>query len=69
SDAIRSAPIHCTAKIRYNHSPQPATASLIGADTLSVTFDEPQSAITPGQAVVLYQDERVVGGGWIDSAE
>ena len=68
SDEIHSAPIRCTAKIRYNHSPQQATASLIDLDTLTVTFDEPQSAITPGQAVVLYQDERVVGGGWIDSA-
>jgi tRNA-uridine 2-sulfurtransferase len=31
-----------------------------------VTFDEPQSAVAPGQAVVFYDDDRVVGGGWID---
>jgi len=56
------------AKIRYNHLPQPATATLAGADELLVRFDEPQSAITPGQAVVLYDGDVVLGGGWIDSA-
>jgi tRNA-specific 2-thiouridylase len=70
-DALRGAtekPIPCLAKIRYNHQPQPATAQLSGAGELRVRFDEPQSAITPGQAVVLYQDDAVLGGGWIDSA-
>jgi tRNA-specific 2-thiouridylase len=60
--------VRCTAKIRYNHAPQPATAMVTGADELAVTFDEPQSAITPGQAVVLYDDDVVLGGGWIESA-
>lgn len=70
-DALRGAtekPVRCLAKIRYNHQPQPATARLTGPDVLSVHFDEPQSAITPGQAVVLYQGEAVLGGGWIESA-
>ena len=40
---------------------------MTGADELSVTFDEPQSAITPGQAVVLYDGDVVLGGGWIES--
>ena len=42
-----------TAKIRYNHSPQPATLKIVDADEIEVRFDEPQAAITPGQAVVL----------------
>ena len=58
----------CTAKIRYNHSPQPALASVRGADEIEVEFDQPQSAITPGQAVVLYDGDVVLGGGWIDAA-
>ena len=60
--------LSCQAKIRYNHAPQPATVSVTGADELTVRFDEPQSAITPGQAVVLYDGDVVLGGGWIDSA-
>ena len=61
--------VRCSAKIRYNHQPQPAVATLISPDELSVRFDELQSAITPGQAVVLYAGEEVLGGGWIDIAE
>src|SRR4051794_6571711 len=73
SDALRSSAesgneMRCTAKVRYNHSPQPAVARVSGPDELSVRFDEPQSAITPGQAVVLYDGDVVLGGGWIDSA-
>lgn len=44
-------------------------AQWAGDDELTVTFDEPQSAITPGQAVVRYDHEVVLCGGWIDSAE
>ena len=60
--------IPCSAKIRYNHDPQPAAARRSGPDELTVRFDALQSAITPGQAVVLYDDDRVLGGGWIDAA-
>jgi tRNA-specific 2-thiouridylase len=60
-------PERCTAKIRYNALPQAATARLEG-DVLRVCFDEPQSAITPGQAVVLYDGDVVLGGGWIEAA-
>lgn len=56
----------CSAKIRYNHLPQPARVTRSGEDELQVTFDEPQSAITPGQAVVLYDGDVVLGGGWIE---
>jgi tRNA-specific 2-thiouridylase len=68
--ALRDArgPVRCTAKIRYNHDPQPATAERTGDDELAVRFDDPQSAVTPGQAVVLYDGDVVLGGGWIDSA-
>ena len=55
----------CQAKIRYNHSPQPATVTITGEDEFRVVFDEPQAAITPGQAVVLYDGDVVLGGGWI----
>ncbi|QOV89938.1 tRNA 2-thiouridine(34) synthase MnmA [Humisphaera borealis] len=61
--------IPCTAKIRYNADPQPAVAWRTADDTLRVRFDDPQSAITPGQAVVLYDGDVVLGGGWIDAAE
>ncbi|HWP39839.1 MAG TPA: tRNA 2-thiouridine(34) synthase MnmA [Tepidisphaeraceae bacterium] len=68
SAATRS-PIRCQAKIRYNHAPQPATAMLSSDDELTVHFDQPQSAITPGQAVVLYDGDVVLGGGWIERSE
>lgn len=64
-----SGEIQCTAKIRYNHQPVPAVAEVTGSDELRVRFDEPQSAVTPGQAVVLYDGDIVLGGGWIDRAE
>ncbi len=60
--------VRCTAKIRYNHDPEPATAVVTGEDEIVVRFDKPQSAITPGQAVVIYDGDVVLGGGWIDSA-
>jgi len=66
---VSAAPMRCDARIRYNHDPQPATAQLTDTDELTVRFDQPQSAITPGQALVLYQGDIVLGGGWIESAE
>src|SRR5258706_7196551 len=59
-DSSRAIP--CTAKIRYNHQPQPATLQVTGNDEIRVTFDEPQSAITPGQAVVCFDGDVVLGG-------
>jgi tRNA-specific 2-thiouridylase len=56
----------CTAKIRYNSPPAAATAELTTAGRLHVRFDEPRYGVAPGQAVVLYDGERVLGGGWID---
>ena len=58
-------PMRVTAKIRHRHEPAEAIAVQTADDELRMTFDEPQRAITPGQAVVLYDGEVVVGGGWI----
>jgi tRNA-specific 2-thiouridylase len=60
-----SRPTRMSAKIRHRHEAAVATVEQVGDDELSVVFDEPQRAITPGQAVVLYNGDLVVGGGWI----
>ena len=52
-------------KIRHRHEPAWATLAMAGEDEVTVTFDEPQRAITPGQAAVFYDGDEVVGGGWI----
>ena len=54
-----------SAKARYNQPPQPATVSPEEDGTARVVFDTPQRALTPGQAVVLYDGDMVVGGGTI----
>ena len=58
-------PMRVQAKIRHRHEPASATIENSGDDAVTVTFDEPQRAITPGQAVVFYDGDVVVGGGWI----
>jgi tRNA-specific 2-thiouridylase len=55
-----------TAQIRYRHKEAAATITPIGSDRVNVVFDEPQAAIAPGQALVMYSGDEVVGGGWID---
>jgi tRNA-specific 2-thiouridylase len=67
--SIGAAPLRCQAKIRYNAEAQPASMQMTADDELCVTFDEPQAAITPGQAVVIYDGDVLLGGGWIDRAE
>ncbi len=57
--------IRVFAKIRYNHKGAWCTVKKTGADEILCTFDEPQRAITPGQAVVLYDGDYVLGGGTI----
>ena len=59
-------PKRVTAKIRYRHKEQPATAWQTPDGILHVKFDEPQRAITKGQAVVMYDGDEVVGGGVIN---
>ena len=55
-----------TAQIRYRHREAAVTIAPLDGDRLRATFDEPQYAIAPGQAVVFYDGEAVIGGGWID---
>lgn len=52
-------------KIRYNHKGVWATVEKVGEDEVLCTFEEPQRAVTPGQAVVFYDGDYVVGGGTI----
>ena len=61
-----SGPLVCQAKIRYRHQAAAATVLATPDGGAEVTFEEPQSAITPGQAVVFYDGQRVLGGGWIE---
>ncbi len=53
------------AKIRYSHKGAKCTIKKVGEDELECIFEEPQRAITPGQAVVFYKDDYIVGGGTI----
>jgi tRNA-specific 2-thiouridylase len=59
------APIRVTVKIRHRHEPATARIEKIGSDEILVTFDQPQRAVTPGQAAVFFNGDVVVGGGWI----
>ncbi len=58
-------PMRVLAKIRHRHEPAPATLTPKGDSLVEVEFDQPQRAITPGQAALFFQDELVVGGGWL----
>lgn len=59
------APLRCRARVRYHHAEQPCTVEQTGAHSLHVRFDEPQRAVVPGQSLVLYDGEYVLGGGVI----
>jgi tRNA-specific 2-thiouridylase len=58
-------PMPVMVKIRHRHEGASAMIAKTGNDEIMVTFDEPQRALTPGQAAVFYDDNVVVGGGWI----
>lgn len=60
-----AAPLRCRVKIRYRHAEAPATVVPLGEDRVDVQFEEPQRAVTPGQAAVFYQEDVCLGGGWI----
>lgn len=59
-------PLACQAKIRYRHAAAAAVVTALGDGEAQVEFAQPQSAVTPGQAVVFYQGTRLLGGGWIE---
>jgi tRNA-specific 2-thiouridylase len=59
--------LEVTAKVRYNMEDQAAVVRPLAEDQAQLVFDEPQRAITPGQAAVFYQGDRVVGGGTVQS--
>ncbi|HIS29955.1 MAG TPA: tRNA 2-thiouridine(34) synthase MnmA [Candidatus Limivivens intestinipullorum] len=62
-------PLRVMAKIRYNHRGAPCTVEPLEEDRIRCVFDTPQRAITPGQAVVLYEGEYVLGGAVITGSE
>jgi tRNA-specific 2-thiouridylase len=59
----------CHAQIRYNSEAAVATVTLLTDDRFQVVFDEPRHGVAPGQAVVLYDGDTVLGGGWIESPQ
>jgi tRNA-specific 2-thiouridylase len=61
-----AATLRVTAQIRHHHQAAAASVRSLGEERAEVIFDEPQLAISPGQAVVFYDGDSVIGGGWID---
>jgi tRNA-specific 2-thiouridylase len=61
-----AAPVRVAAQIRHRHKPAPGMVCAFPNGRAEMVFDDPQAAITPGQAVVFYDGDAVVGGGWID---
>ena len=57
--------VRADVRVRYRHAEAPATITPLGDGRVRVRFDEPQRAITPGQATVFYRGDEVLGGGWI----
>ena len=60
-----SGPSEISVKIRYGHPGVSATVTPLDDDRAQVSFQVPQRAVTPGQAAVFYDGDRVAGGGWI----
>jgi tRNA-uridine 2-sulfurtransferase len=66
AEAVQT-PLRCTVKVRYRQPDQPATLEPLADGTARVVFDTAQRAVTPGQFAVVYDGERCLGGGVIDS--
>src|SRR5262245_39148437 len=58
-------PVRAEVRVRYRHTAAPATITSLPDQRARIAFDEPQRAITPGQATVFYRGDEVIGGGWI----
>ena len=58
-------PVRAEVRVRYRHTAAPATITPLANNRARIIFDEPQRAITPGQASVFYRGDEVIGGGWI----
>jgi tRNA-specific 2-thiouridylase len=63
---VPEGPIRCMAQIRARHKAVPAIVEPLEGGRARVAFDGPQSAVTPGQVVAVYEGEHLLGGGWID---
>ena len=61
-----SGPFPANVQIRYRHGGAPATVTPLSDGRAHVTFEEPQMAVAPGQSAVFYQQDRIIGGGWIE---
>jgi tRNA-specific 2-thiouridylase len=59
-------PLRCGVKIRYRSPVVPGTVNVQADGRLSAELDEPQYGVAPGQALVCYEGDRVLGGGWIE---
>lgn len=59
-------PISCSVQVRYRSKAAPAIVKPVGGDSVCVIFSEPVRAVTPGQAAVFYDGDRLLGGGWIE---
>jgi tRNA-specific 2-thiouridylase len=63
---VPAGPLAVHGKIRYLHEPAPAVLTPLDGALADIRFDAPQRAMTPGQSLVLYEDDRVVAGGLIE---
>jgi len=62
---VPTAPFETACRIRYRHHEVPALLTPLGDGRFEIVFSTPQSGVTPGQAAVFYEGDRVLGGGWI----
>ena len=58
--------IRADVQIRYRHRGEPATIKKLDNSRVIVEFDQPQLSIAPGQSAVFYQEDCVIGGGWLE---